>query len=402
MTYSNIYDSVLTDWCNRLDISTTDAGITIIVTSKVIASGLYLLVKMIDGLANNIWVGSMQASKLLEVGQDKIGRGLFLAIKGEYRCTTVAKGSGNIDVGTQFIKEINGVTYVYETLSTVAGGADVNVRALTAGLDCKLIVSDTLEAQQNLSYAENIITVAEVLEEPTDDETIDEYRAVVVSYERLRLGNGNASDYILWVSNVNGLRTAYPYTAPGEAGKAVIYCESSDSAVLVPSAGLINDAIDSIKYDINGLSQPPVEFFEFVNSTYVLPVQISQVKLKLTNGVAGQLSAIQSLVRAYLLAKRPFLHTVNKYIQYSDGYNSYENTITLVDIIQLLAGNSITFDSIEMQVKILSAGSYTTKSKYVVGYRGGDTYPTTLDPSNDPALSTYYGECPRLELVEFV
>jgi len=104
MTYNEIFEAILTDWCNRLNISTDDAGITIIATSKVIAGGLYLLVKMIDGLANNVWVGSMQSAKLLEVGQDKIGRGLFLAIQGEYLCSTIAKGSGDILEFIYFIK----------------------------------------------------------------------------------------------------------------------------------------------------------------------------------------------------------------------------------------------------------------------------------------------------------
>jgi hypothetical protein len=402
MTYDELYNLVITDWTNRLDITVDEAGFTIIVISKVIAAGLHLLTKIIDGIANNVWVGSMQASKLIEVGQDKIGRVPFLAIQGEYTCSTIAKGVGDIPEGTIFIKEINGVTYTYESLATVAGGDDISIRALTAGTESALIVTDELEAQKSLTYAESTITVTAITETPVDSETIEEYREVVVAYERLRLGNGNASDYIVWVANVNGLRTAYPYTADGEAGKAVIYCESTDSEVLIPSAGLIDDAVDSIKYDVNGVSQPPVEFFEFVNTSYVLPVQISGVKLIFTNGDSGQQSSIESLVRNYLLAKRPFLHTVNKFIQTTTGYNTYENTIALVDIIQLLANNSITFDSIALEVKILNTGSYISKSKYVVGYRGGDVYPTTLSPSNDPALPAYYGECPRLEEITFV
>lgn len=402
MTYNELYESIITDWCNRLDISVDNAGFTIIVTSKVIAGGLYLLAQMIDALANNVWVGSMQASKLLEVGQDKIGRGLFLAVKGEYTCSTIAKGVGDIPEGTIFIKEINGTNYLYESLATVAGGSDISIRALTAGLESELVVSDVLTAQKALDYAENDITVTAVTQNPLDAETIDEYREVVVESERTRFGNGNASDYRYWVANTNGLKTAYPYTAPNEAGKAVIYCESNDNEVLVPSALLIDDAIESIKYDVNGVSQPPVEFFEFVNTSYVLPVQITGVKLALTNGDSGQQSSIESLVRTYLEAKRPFLHTVNKFIETTPGYNTLENTIALVDIIQLLVSSGITFDSIDMTVDILLAGSYVSKSKYVVGYRGGDTYPETYDPGNDPALSTYYGECPRLEDVTFV
>ncbi len=402
MTFDELYTQIITDWCNRLDITVDEAGYSIIIISKVITGGLYLLIKMIDGIKNNVWVGSMQTAKLLEVGPDKIGRGLFLATKGEYKCSTIAKGVGDIPQGTIFTFEINGILYKYESLALVAGGDDITIRALTAGTESELVIDDVPTSQQTLTYAESEITVIEIIEDPVDTESIDEYRAIVVAFERLRLGNGNASDYILWVANVNGLRTGYPYTADGEAGKAVIYCESSDEAVLIPSAGLIDDAIDSIKYDSNGKSQPPVEFFEFVNTTYVLPVQITGVKLIITNGDSEQLSDIQDVVRDYLLIKRPFLHTVNKLIQFSDGLNSLENTVTLVDIIQLLANATITFDSIDMQIDILLGASYASMSKYVVGYRGGSTYPPELLPSNDPALPLYYGECPRLEDVTFV
>jgi len=402
MTFDNLYTQIITDWCNRLGITVDNAGYNIIVISKVVAGGLYLVVKMIDGIKNNVWVGSMQASKLLEVGQDKIGRGLFLAVKGEYKCTTTAKGVGDIPEGTVFTYEINGTLYKYETTATVSGGSDVTIRAMIAGTDNALVVTDTPTAQQQLTYAESEITVTEITEEPIDTETIEDYRAVVVAFERLRLGNGNASDYILWVSNVNGLKTSYPYTAPNEAGKAVIYCESTDNEVLVPSAALIADAIDSIKYDSEGKSQPPVEFFEFINTTYVLPVQITGIKLIFTNGNISQQSDIESVMRDYLEIKRPFLHTVNKLIQFSDNLNSLENTVALVDVIQLLANASITFDSIDLQVNILNSGTYTSMSKYVVGYRGGSTYPSELLPENDPALPLYYGECPRLESIEFV
>jgi hypothetical protein len=402
MTYNDLYNSILSDWCNRLNISTTDAGYDIIILSKVFAFGLYTIIKIIDGVKNNVWVGSMQAAKLLEVGQDKIGRGLFQAVKGEYTCSTVATGSGDIPAGTLFTIEINGIIYTFESLATVTAGDDISIRALQAGTDSELQAADILTAKQNLTYAENDITVTAVTTVPTDTETIEHYRSVVVAYETLRLGNGNASDYIVWVSNVNGMRTAYPYMAPGEAGKAVIYCESTDSEVLVPSAGLIDNAIEAIKYDSNGKSQPPVEFFEFVNTTYVKAVQITKIKLQIADGDTGQQAAIESLIRAYLLIKRPFLHTVNKFIATSDGYNTFENTVAVVDMVQLLANAGITFSSITMLVDILSITGYSAYSTYVVGYRGGSTYPATYSPSNDPALSDYYGECPRLDVIEFV
>ena len=142
------------------------------------------------------------------------------------------------------------------------------------------------------------------------------------------------------------------------------------------------------------------EFFEFVNDTYVLPVQITGIRLDFTNGDSDQLEDIESVIRDYLETKRPFLHTVNKLIQLSDGLNSLENTVALVDIIQLLANAGITFDSIDLQVNILNAASYVSLSNYVVGYRGGSTYPPELLPSNDPALA-YFNVSIYIYLTEF-
>jgi hypothetical protein len=401
-TFEDIYNSIITDWCNKLGISVDEAGYDIITISKVIALSVYQNAKITDAFQNNIWVGSMQADKLIEVGQDKIGRSPYLAVKGEYICSTIVTATGTIPQGSTFTKTINGTIYSFQSTQTVAAGSDITVRALTAGLDSALIVNDVLTSKQNLGFAENDITVLSIIEVPKAAETIKEYRAVVVAAEKLRLGNGNASDYILWVTNVNGMRTAYPYTAPSEAGKAVIYCEGSDSAVLVPSTALINETIDAIKYDIDGISQPPVEFFEFVNTDYIKSVQITGIKIQLTGGNIAELSTIQSLIRAYLLIKRPFLSTVNKDIVTSENYSTLENTISVIDIINILSESDITFTDLVMVVDILNVTGYVEKSRYVVGYRGGDTFPTPVLPSNDPTLSTYYGEVPRLEQVEFL
>lgn len=401
-TFEDIYNSIITDWCNKLDISVDEAGYNIQTMSRVIALATYQSEKIIDSFQNNIWVGSMQADKLIEVGTDKIGRSPYLAVSGEYICSTIATGAGTIPQGSTFTFSKDGFIYSFQSTQTVTAGQNITIRALTPGLESELTVSDVLTSKKNLEFAENDITVLSISQLPKPAETIPEYRAVVVAAEKLRLGNGNASDYILWVTSVSGMRTAYPYTAPNEAGKAVIYCESSDSEILVPSGALINEAIEAIKYDSNGISQPPVEFFEFINTDYIKPVQITGIKLEITGGNISELSTIQSLVRAYLLVKRPFLSTVNKDITNSEGYSTLENTVSVIDIINILSEANITFTNLVMYVDVLSSTGYVEKARYVVGYRGGDTFPTPVLPSNDPALPLYYGECPRLEEVVFL
>jgi uncharacterized phage protein gp47/JayE len=374
MTFEEIYNLIIADWCNRLGIAVENAGFTIIVTSKVISGGLYLLAKIIDALSNNVWVGSMQASKLIEVGQDKIGRSPYLAVQGEYSCSTIAVGVGNIPAGSIFTKDINNVTYSYESLAEVAGGDTIQVRALTAGTKSKLVVGDELTAVKDPTYASNMITVTVIDEEPLDGETIEDYRKVVVDSFVLRgAGAGNAADYIIWAGDVQGIWTVYPYAADGEAGKVKIYCEGL-APDFVPSSALIDDVIDAIKYDSNGVGRVLVDLYPFITDEYILPVQIAEVVIDLVGGNLTQQSDAEAILEEYLINKRPYLATLNKVRV------ATKDTITTVEIVQALADGGITFTGITLKVTP-PGGSQSTYTTYQVG-----------NPNNPD----YYGEIPVL------
>lgn len=374
MTFEEIYNLIISDWCNRLGITVDNAGYTIIVTSKVITGGLYLLAKIIDALSNNVWVGSMQYSKLIEVGQDKIGRGPYLAVQGEYTCTTIAVDTGTIPSGSIFTKDIDNTTYSYESLDEVSGGSDIQVRALTAGLDSKLVIGDELTASKSLSYANNIITVSATTEEPLAAEDPDDYRQVVVDSFVLRgAGAGNAADYILRAGTVQGVRTVYPYASDGNAGKINAYVEGL-SPDFVPSTALIEDVIDSFKYDSDGVGIALVDLYPFLTDEYILPVQIAEIVIDLAGGNLSQQSDAESLIEDYLLDKRPYLATLNK-IRVATN-----DTISTVEIVQALADGGITFTGITLKVTP-PGGSQLTVSTYQVG---------------NPDDPTYYGEIPVL------
>lgn len=371
MTKQELFEQIKLDFANVYGISVDELGDSFLAESAVLSTLQYSLLLRINEIKANAWAGSADAETLLSVGFDKIGRLPFPAVSGIYTCSTTQIGSetAKIPLGTQFKKG----AYVYESLAEIDPGDDIQVRAITAGTESILIVTDELTSVNPLISINDTITVTVVDTIPTDAEDIDDYREDVVNSFTLRPNGGNAADYILWASDVAAIRTVYPYAADGEAGKIVVYCEGISP--FVPVSGTIDEVIDAIKYDSEGNGRVLVDLFPFINNTYILPVQVTDVNITLTGGVGGEQAAAEAVVEAYLYDIRPYLPTLNKVRDAST------DTITQTALIKALADADITFTSITLKVKPLGGGEIT-----VTEYQVGD--------ADDPL---YYGEIPVLE-----
>ena len=130
-----------------------------------------------------------------------------------------------------------------------------------------------------------------------------------------------------------------------------------------------------MKYDSDGVGRVLVDLFPFINTTYILPVQITNVNIEISGGVIGEQSAAETVIKNYLLEKRPYLATLNK------TYTTTQDTITLVEVINALSAADITFTGVVIKIKPLGGTEQT-----ITTYKVGD--------ANDP---TYYGEVPELE-----
>jgi len=371
MTKLELFELIKLDFANEYNISVADLGDNFLAESAVLATIQYSLLLKINEISKNVWAGSSDLETLLSVGFDKLGRLPFPAVSGIYTCSTVAISgeTAQIPIGTQF----KFGDYVFESLNLIDPGDDIEIRAITAGTDSVLIITNELNSVAPLVSISDIITVTSVDTVATDEEDIDDYREDVVQSFTLRPNGGNAADYILWADDIAAIRTVYPYAADGEAGKIVVYCEGISP--FVPVSGTIDEVIEAIKYDLDGDGRVLVDLFPFINDTYILPVQITDINIELTGGVGGQLAAAAVIVEAYLYDIRPYLPTLNK------TRDATTDTITVAALIKVLADNDITFTAVTLKVKPLGGGEQT-----VTEYQVGD--------ADDP---TYYGEIPVLD-----
>jgi len=371
MTKLELFEQIKLDFANVYGIPVEELGNNFLAESAVLATIEYNLLLRLDEIAANVWVGSADAETLYIIGLDKIGRLPFPAVAGIYECSTtqIDTETDQIPLGTKFKKGI----FVYETLSTINPGNNVQVRALIAGTENELIVSDELTSVSPLPSISDIITVTSIVQAPSDEEDIDDYRADVVNSFILRPSGGNASDYIIWASDVSDIRIVYPYAADSEAGKIKVYCEGVSS--FIPSGAKIDEVIEAIKYDTEGNGRVAVDLFPFITDTYIVPVQITDVNIELIDGNASQQVAAENIIKDYLFAIRPYLPTLNSVRDPND------DTITQSALINVLSTGGITFSSLVLKIKPLG-GTEVTVTTYQVG-------------NADNPL--YYGEIPVLE-----
>jgi uncharacterized phage protein gp47/JayE len=371
MTKQELFEQIKLDFSNVYNIPVEDLGSNYIAESAVLATIEYSLLLRINEIAANIWVGSADAETLYAIGLDKIGRLPFPAVSGIYECTTTQIGTETdiIPLGTQFKKG----AFVYETLTNINPGDNVQVRALTPGTISVLIVTDELTSVSPLPSIQDVIIVDSIIQTASDAEDIEDYRQDLINSYILRPSGGNAADYILWASDVSDIRTVYPYAADGEAGKINVYCEGVSSFEPIPAK--IDEVIEAFKYDPEGNGRIIVDLFPFITDAYIVPVQISDINIVLSSGNTGQQAAAEQVIEDYLLGIRPYLPTLNQVRIPED------DTITQSGLIKVLSDNNITFSALVLKVKPLG-GIEQTVTEYQVG------------DADDP---TFYGEIPTLE-----
>ena len=277
---------------------------------------------------------------LLVFGQGRLDRVPSGAIAGVWRCTTtqIVGQSQIIPEGTEFR---SGGGYKYLTIGDKDPTEDLIVRAVDAGLESDLQISDELKSASPLPSINDIIIVAEELTTPVAAETLDEYRSDVLETFTLAPSGGNAGDYILWASDVIGARTVFPYAKDGEVGKVQVFVEGANP--IVPTQAIIDEVIEALKYDENGNGRAPVHVFPFIDDTNVVAVRKTDINIVINGGISGELAQATAIIEAYLYGIRPYLATLNT------PRDEDKDTIKQSAIITALASGGLTFSDIVLK-----------------------------------------------------
>lgn len=280
------------------------------------------------------------------------------ATQGQYTCTVTGTTGGTIPAGTTFKSDDNSLNpgYLYRlddafTLSSSSGS--ITLRALTAGTESILAVTNTLTATSPIVNVNSTATVTAVFTSPVEAETTEEFRQRILDAYQLSPQGGAPADYVLWASDAAGVRTSYPYAASGVANEINLYVEAilSDSVGPpfkgVPTSTILTDVESVVETDPDtGIGRRPLGVF----AINVLPVVPKDLTIQIDSGgtitVAQQALIISALTEA-IYDIRPFIAGVDPIATRNDTISTFGIGSVIIETIGgvIISSIDLTVDS---------------------------------------------------------
>jgi len=250
-----------------------------------------------------------------------------------------------------------------DTAFTLVSNPDsITIRALESGLISKLSVTDTLTATAPIASVDSSVEVSAESVEPLSAEDIELYRSLAIEAYRLEPQGGSPGDYKIWASDVQGVKTVYPYATSGASGEIDIYIEATEADSTdgkgTPSSAMINDVSDVIEYDpdttkpTNERGRRPLGVFD----THLYAVSVKEIDVNITGfvGVTAELQTkIFNALELQLKNVRPFISGADVLSERNDLLNINK----IINTIFTAATNSV-FDEVGFDVDSVGFTSY--------------------------------------------
>ena len=271
---------------------------------------------------------------------------------------TVLDQTGNLSSGTQLVGETNGVTYIL-TSGVVLNSEKVQgiIKAVNdqSGGNGSGIIGN-LEPDQLVSFVSplpNIDRIAKVTKQEvtgTEGETEAFYRQRIIDRFQKKPQGGAYADYEQWGEEAAGIIKVYPYT--GQPGQVDVYSEatidSSGNPDGIPTQAQLQDVLDLINYDQNGLASRR-NANAWVNS---LPITRTAFDALIV-GIAGvsdlaeTRNSITAALKEYFLSVEPFISGLSL-LPRNDRITRTRVSSIVEDIVTASGG---TFISVSFKVK---------------------------------------------------
>ena len=317
--------------------------------------------------------------KLESFGRAKLGRNRFEAVSGEYYCTITGYPGGTVQFGQTFKSSLTSKSpgKMYEstidvTIPSGSSTAVIVVRALEGGVNSILAIGDTIEATSPITLVSSLVTILSEKKTPTDKESIEAYRKLVLESYRLETQGGAVADYKIWTNTVEGIRTVYPYKAtaamfPLETiydSSVGIYVESLDeTANYIPTSLMLLDVEAAIEQDPDETkplwerSRRPIQV-----RLILVPVSIDTIDIEITGLVIG-LGQSETTIKAKILTYlKEAIYIIRPYIPGIDGVvssNEISRNIISNVIFTALKDTNCTFTDVAITSDI--SGSVFSK-----------------------------------------
>lgn len=161
---------------------------------------------------------------------------------------------GNIDAGTQFVKNDTGKVYEVTVGVVIAPGTlTLNLIATESGADSDLIVGDIIDIVSPISGVEMTAEVTVITTAGTDEEDNEDYRQRIIDRWKVKPQGGSAIDYVIWGMEAPNSENIYPYSSTTPAVVS-IYLEVDNQADGIPTGGQLGLLDYYLTYDpISGL-----------------------------------------------------------------------------------------------------------------------------------------------------
>jgi uncharacterized phage protein gp47/JayE len=301
---------------------------------------------------------------LEEWGQLKLGRDLNPSTNGEYILTVTGEEGGEVKLSDQLLSSNSSDNpgYLFEPTEAKVilpgdTSVEVPVRALEAGRDAEVSVSNILEFTKPLAKIDKPATVLSVTSAPTEGETGEQYRGKTVEAYQLETQGGAPSDYRVWLNDVEGTRTVYTILTQGGDLDAYVEAQPADSTDGngTPPAAMLTEVEEIFEWDpdttkeLNTRGRRPQGIINLdVQAVSPLPVEVTIVGL--TDTSSSTLAAIDAAIELLLFDVRPFIAGATDPNKRNDTL--YLGSISAVIAQALPAGKY--FTSVTMKVATVS------------------------------------------------
>jgi hypothetical protein len=362
-TFNELYQSVLTDLRNRLQINFIIGKLYLNAFAAVQAGKLKIIYVAKAFVYKNIYVDTADPESLggsLErFGLVGLGRRPFPATAGEYKVDVTGDIGATIPPNTTF-KSLNESTspdklFVQDTLFTfTAETGQITLRAFDLGTEARLQIGDRLQVTAPIEDVDSYGVVASVETTPTEAESYEDYRQATIDAFQLEAQGGAKTDYRLWAQDVSGVREVYPYAKQGEAGEIDLHVEAnvddSTDGKGTPPQSMLDDVEEVVEFDpditkpLNERGRRPLGVFD-IHFLAIIPLDVDVIIYDLSD--TDFLSAILSSLRTFLYDVRP-------YVSGADNPNEAQKDrlykSDIFNVVRNVIGPSNTFTDIVMKV----------------------------------------------------
>ena len=237
-------------------------GIIFWTLTKNITKKLKILYLVLGNVQKNIFVDTADpeaiGGTLERFGRVKLGRNPFAPVAGQYVVTVTGSIGAIIKSETVFKSDDTstspGFMFVLDNAYTLAATTDtITLRCLTAGVEAKLNIGDTLTATAPLALVDSAAVVASISVQAQAAETTEDYRFKVVQSYRLEPQGGAPTDYRLWAQDAQGVARVYNYAKSGFPSEVWLFVEAtiadSSDGKGTPTPTILTDVETVVNYN---------------------------------------------------------------------------------------------------------------------------------------------------------